>query len=226
MISSVLSPAIGASSLSKSPSLVARAAFSWLAAENSSSSVAREAPLGGDQLGADALRHQAVGVAARHAVAEWVAARQHRAAHRHPAHGFHAGGDHHVVGAGDDALGGETDGLLAAAALAVDRGARNRLREARAQQGIACDVDGLIAHLRHRSRDDVVDLARVHAGALDELTQAVRQQVCGQHAVQCAVGLALADRRAYRAHDDGVSIVVCHDSSLSLKLSIALYTQL
>jgi hypothetical protein len=38
MISSLPSPAIGASSVSNNPSLVARAAFSWLPAENSSSS--------------------------------------------------------------------------------------------------------------------------------------------------------------------------------------------
>ena len=49
----------------------------------------------------------------------------------------------------------------------------------------------------------------------DELAQAVRQQVRGQHTVQRAAGLALADRRADRIHDDGVSILVCHDSSLS-----------
>jgi hypothetical protein len=39
MISSVVNPAIGANSLSNEPSFVARAAFSWLPAENSSSSV-------------------------------------------------------------------------------------------------------------------------------------------------------------------------------------------
>jgi hypothetical protein len=39
MVSSDDRPAIGVSSLSNRPSLVARAAFSWLAAENSSSSV-------------------------------------------------------------------------------------------------------------------------------------------------------------------------------------------
>ena len=116
---------------------------------------------------------------------------------------------------GDDTLGGEADRLLAAAALAVDGGTRNRLRKTRAQQGITCDVDGLIADLGHGSRDDIVNLHRVHTRALHQLAQTVRQQVCGQHLVQCTARLALADRRAYRTHDDGVSILVCHDSSLS-----------
>jgi hypothetical protein len=84
----------------------------------------------------------------------------------------------------------------------------------------------LIAHLRYRSGDDIVDLARIHTGALDELAQAVRKQVYGQYTVQCAAGFALADRRAYRTDDDGVSIPICHDSSLSPELSIAHYTQL
>ena len=79
MISSVASPAMGASSLSNSPSLVARAAFSWLTRRELVEFGAGQAPLGGDQLGADALGHQAVGVALRHARAERVAARQHRA---------------------------------------------------------------------------------------------------------------------------------------------------
>ena len=148
-------------------------------------------------------------------MAERIAARQNRRAHRHPAHGFHTRGDDHVVCARDDTLSGETDRLLAAAALAVDGGTRNRLRKARPQQRITCDIDGLIAHLGHGARDDIVNLHRVHARALHQLAQTVRQQVCGEHLVQRAARLALTDRRAHRTHDDGVSILVCHDSSLS-----------
>ena len=120
---------------------------------------AGEAPLGGDQFGADALRHKAVGVALRHR-AERVAARQHARAHRHPAHRLDARGDHDVVGAGDHALGGEADRLLAAAALAVDGRARHRLGETGAEQRVAGDVDGLVADLGDGARDDVVDLVR------------------------------------------------------------------
>ena len=46
----------------------------------------------------------------------------------------------------------------------------------------------------------------IDAGALDEFAQAVREQVGGQHVVQCAVGLALADGGAYGADDDGVGV--------------------
>ena len=85
-------------------------------------------------------------------------ARQHAGAHRHPAHRLDARGDHDVVGPGEHALGGETDGLLAAAALPVDGGARHGLGEPGAQQGVAGDVDRLVADLGHRAGDDVVDL--------------------------------------------------------------------
>ena len=53
--------------------------------------------------------------------------------------------------------------------------------------------------------DDVVDFDGIDTGALDEFAQAVGEQVDGQHVVQCAVGLALADGGAYGADDDGVA---------------------
>ena len=49
-------------------------------------------------------------------------------------------------------------------------------------------------------------LAGIDPGALDDLAQAVRQQVDGQHVVQCTVGLALADGGAYGTDDDGVAV--------------------
>jgi len=72
----------------------------------------RQPPFGRDQLGADALWHQALGVALRDAGPERVGAGQHGRPHRHPAHRLHAARDHDVVGAGDDALRGEVHGLL------------------------------------------------------------------------------------------------------------------
>ena len=96
----------------------------------------------------------------------------------------------------------------------VDSG--NGLRESGAQQRVAGDVDGLVADLGHGTGDHVVDLHRVYAGAGHQFAQAVRQQVGGQHVVQCAAGLALADRGADGADDDGVAALVTgHDSSLS-----------
>ena len=57
----------------------------------------------------------------------------------------------------------------------------------------------------HRAGDDVVDLGRVDARCARPAREAVREQVDGQHVVQRAAGLALADRGAYRADDDGVA---------------------
>lgn len=182
---------------------------------------ARKAPLGSDQFGADALWHQAVGVARVHALAERVAARRHLAAHRDAPHRFHAGGDHQVVGAGDHTLGREADGLLAAAALTVDGDAGDRLRESRSQQGVARDVDGLVADLGDGAGDDVVDLRGIDAGARHQFAQAVREQVGGQHVVQRAARFALADGRAHCSDDDGVA---GHGSSSSPSGYINLYS--
>jgi len=81
-------------------------------------------------------------------------------------------------------VGGEADGLLAAAALAVDGGAGHALGKTRAQQRISGDVDGLVADLGDRPRDDVVDADGVHTGAFHQGAQAVGEQIGGQHAVQ------------------------------------------
>ena len=99
--------------------------------------------------------------------------------------------------------------------------AGNRLGESGAQQRIAGDVDRLVADLGDGAGDDVVDLRRVHAGACHQFAQAVRQQVGGQHVVQRTAGLALADRGADGADDDGVAALV--DWSLLLLESEARY---
>ena len=51
--------------------------------------------------------------------------------HRHHRHGLGAGGDHHVVVAGADAVGGERDGLHARGAEAVDGHRRHGVGQAR-----------------------------------------------------------------------------------------------
>ena len=159
----------------------------------------RQAPLGGDQLGADALRHKAFGVSLLERLAEWIGARQDRRSHRDARHRFDARCDDDVVRAGDHALRGEMDGLLAASALPVDRRTRYRLGKSRGQQGVARDVDGLIAHLCHGAGDHVVDQHRVDARPLDQRAQTVGEKIRGVDAVQRTAGLALADRGAYRA---------------------------
>ena len=76
-------------------------------------------------------------------------------------------GDDHVVGAGHDALGGEVEGLLGGAALAVDGGGGHRLGPAGGQHGVAADVERLLADLHDAAHDHVVDQGRVEVVALD-----------------------------------------------------------
>ena len=74
-----------------------------------------------------------------------------------------------VVDAGGDQRGGEVDGLLGRAALAVD-GRRRRLdRQPGLQPGVAGDVERLLAELLHAAGDHVLDLGGVDPGALDHL---------------------------------------------------------
>ena len=138
-------PAPATISFSKRPSSVACAARCWLCGAEGVEVLAGEAPLVGDQLGRDALRHEAADrrrsgrrpsgrTGSRLAVG-------HRGAHRHAGHDLDAGGDDDVVGAGDHALGGEVGRLLRRAALAVDGGAGHRLGEAGGEHGVAADVE-------------------------------------------------------------------------------------
>ena len=77
-----------------------------------------------------------------------------------------------------------------------------------AEQRIAGDVDGLVADLGDGAGDHVVDLRGVDARAGHQFGQAVREQVDRQHVVQCAAGLALSDRGAYRPDDDRVAACI------------------
>ena len=75
---------------------------------------AAQAPLLGDPLGADALRHETIVVAAHHPTPERLARSMvERRAHRHPRHRLHAAGNHHIVGPAQDTLRREVYGLLA-----------------------------------------------------------------------------------------------------------------
>ena len=62
---------------------------------------------------------------------EAVLAVGHRGAHRHPGHHLDAGRHHHVVGAGDHALGGEVGGLLATSRTGGRRSCRAPSRASR-----------------------------------------------------------------------------------------------
>ena len=184
----------GMISLSKRPSSVARSARCWLLGAEGVEVLAGEAPLLGDDLGRDALGHEAadVGVAQAHGVAEREAdVLDHgRGAHRHEAHDLDAGGDDDVVGAGHDALGGEVGRLLGRAALAVDGGGGHRLGPAGGEHGVAADVERLGADLHDAAHDHVVDQGGVEVVALDERLERLGGEVDRVPARELAVALA------------------------------------
>ncbi len=138
--------------------------------------LAREVPARGDEFGRDALADEPLREALVHERAPRVLP-EGRVVDRVLAHLLDAAGDHDVVAAGDDALRRERCGLLARAALAVDRGAGNGDREARRECGVAADVHGLLADLGEASGDHVIDQRRVEVVAGDQFFEHGRQQV-------------------------------------------------
>lgn len=100
--------------------------------------------------------------------------------------------------------------LLGGSALAVHRGRRDRLGEARRQHGVPSGVHGLLADLVDGAADDVVDEGGIDAGALDEGAQGVGEELHGVDVREGAARLALAYRRAYGFDDDCVT----HDAGL------------
>src|SRR5690606_31670360 len=139
-----------------------------------------------------------------------------RGTHDDAAHRLHAAGDHDVVGAGHDALGGEVDRLLAGAALAVDGRGRDVGGEAGAEPGHAAGGRRLLAHLRHAADDDVVHGPRVQVVARDQLAEGLGEQV---HRVDVGEGSALTSATgggAHRVDDDHiVGSRFCHTYFLS-----------
>ena len=84
------------------------------------------------------------------------------------AHRLDAARDADVDGARGDQAGDESVGLLAAAALAVHRHRADVLGQSGDQPADPGDVVGLFAELRHAAADDLLDVAGVDAGLLDE----------------------------------------------------------
>ena len=113
-----------------------------------------------------------------------------------------AAADHRVVHAGGDQRGGEVDGLLGGAALAVDGGGGRLDRQALLQPGVAGDVEALLAELLHAAGDHVFDLGGVDAGARDDLAVALAEQRVGVGVLVVALLLVPApDRRAHGLDD-------------------------
>jgi len=163
--------------------------------------LARQPPGVGDVLGSDALVREVAAVPGGVLLAQRTGGEGR--AHRGAAHHLDATGDREVVLAGDDAGGGEVHRLLRGAALAVDRGAGDRLRPTCGKDRRARDVEGLLADLHHAAPDHVIDQHRVDAGALGEGLQDVRRDVGGVDARQASA--PLAQRGSDSFDDDGIA---------------------
>jgi hypothetical protein len=163
-----------------------------------------DVPLLGDELGAPELADLPVAVAGHPALAagERVleaerGGERHGAADRDLGHLLHAAGHDDVVHAGHHGLGGEVDGLLGGAALAVDRGARDVLGEPGGQPAGAGDVAGLAPDRVDAAEHDVLDGGGVDPRALHERAERVGPEVGG-------VDLAQAPAPAPDGGADGV----------------------
>ena len=108
-----------------------------------------------------------------------------------------------VVGPGHHALGGEVDGLLGGAALAVDGGGRHRLGPSGGQHRVATDVERLLAHLHDAAGDDVVDERRVEVVARLEGLERLGGQVDGVPVAELAVALAAGGADGVDDHGGG-----------------------
>ena len=93
--------------------------------------------------------------------------------------------------------------LLRGAALAVDGGPGDVIGQAGGEPAGARDVAGLGADLIDAAEDDVVDMIRIDAGALDERADGVRTEIRGMNAAERP--LLLARGGAHRT--DNVSLV-------------------
>src|SRR6201999_363869 len=136
------------------------------------------------------------------------------------AHVLYAAADRDVADAGGDQRRRKVDRLLGRAALAVDGGRRDLLRQAGLEPGVAADVERLLAPLLDAAGDHVADLERVDSRAVDQLLVGLGEEVGGmQVLVVTLLEMAAADRRADRLHDHdfpapqrAVSVLHCLDS--------------
>ena len=120
---------------------------------------ARNLPLIGDHLRAEALPDDVVlGHQLRGEGVAEVLLGFHPRGKRQVAHVLDAGADHRVVYAGGDQRGGEVDGLLGGAALAIDGRTGGLDRQTLLQPCVAGDVEALLAELLNAPGDHILDL--------------------------------------------------------------------
>jgi hypothetical protein len=103
-----------------------------------------EAPAGRDELSGDALRDEPVRIP-RGQPGPVEIGTGHRRPHGDVAHRLDPTGDHDVVRAREDPLGGEMDGLLRRATLPVDGGGRDPFGVAGGERRSAGDIGALLA---------------------------------------------------------------------------------
>ena len=118
------------------------------------------------------------------------------------AHVLDAAGDDDVVDTRGDLRGGEVEGLLAGAALAIHRRRGHLERQARLQPGIAPDVERLFAVLRNAADEHILDGAGSDAGAPHHLGERRAEQVVRMNAPEDALlRVPAPDRRAHGLDD-------------------------
>jgi hypothetical protein len=159
--------------------------------------LARQAPLLGDHLGRDPLRHDLP--ALEELLRQVAAVRAHRDARHH----LDARRDDDVELLGPDGGRGVEVRLHRGAALAVDGRAAHRLRPAGDEGRHAADVPALLADLRDAAHLDVLDLGRVEVVALDEAVQDLGGELVAADLRERAV--PLADRAADGVDDQRVT---------------------
>ena len=122
--------------------------------------LAGEALDGRDQVGADALGHEADRVIGFRVGRPGAAV----GTHRHPRHGLDAAGQHQVVPAGADLLRGRVHGLQAGRTEPVELHATGGVGQAGSQHRGAGDVAALVTDGRDDTKDDVADQVLVEVG--------------------------------------------------------------
>ena len=171
---------------------------------------ARDLPLRGDLLGSQA---HAIGDAEVFAAIKDMHVHRRRIAHhRHHAHRFAAGGDHHLGLANADAIGGHGQRGQPGGAKAVDGDAAHRIGQAGQQGSDSPDIEALLAFRDGAADDRIFDGGRVERGHLCEgCAQCDDQQIVGADVAKGALG-RFADRCARGGNDVGVLNGSAHGS--------------
>jgi hypothetical protein len=164
--------------------------------------LAREAPLLGDHLRRDPLRHHLPALVQLRREALEAAGGQIRP-HRHTGHRLETGRDHDVEMTRLHRRRGVERGLHRRPALPVDRRAADGLGPPRHERGHPGDVQGLLADLADTAHLDVLDLRRVEIEPPGEPVQRLCRELLRADARKRPV--PPADRRPDRLDDERIA---------------------